>query len=108
MNRRFLAGAALVVALAVPRYVRAHEGHAHRVLGTVAALHENHLQVRSTDGTAADVTLNDKTKIVRGKSPVKAADIKPGERIVVTAVEAKGQDGKPTMIATEIKLAAAS
>jgi hypothetical protein len=104
MSKRFVVGAALVVALFVPVYVRAHEGHVHKVMGTVALRHENHLEVKSTDGKTATITLNEKTKILRGKAKVKIADIQAGERIVVSATETKGKDGKATMVATEVRL----
>jgi hypothetical protein len=104
MSKRFVIGAALVAALAIPAYARAHEGHAHKVMGTVATLHENHLEVKATDGKSSTITLNEKTKILRGQTQVKAEDIKPGERVVVTATETKGKDGKTTMIASEVRL----
>jgi hypothetical protein len=97
-------GAALAAALLIPRYVRAHEGHPHKVMGSVVMRHENHLQVKSTDGKSSEITLNEKTKILRGTMRVKLDDIKPGERIVVTALETKGKDGKKTLVATEVKL----
>ena len=34
--------------------------------------------------------------------------IKQGERVVVTAVETKGTDGKTAMVATEVRLAASA
>jgi hypothetical protein len=108
MNKRFVIGAALVAALAVPAYARAHEGHAHKVMGTVATRHENHLEVKATDGKTSAVTLNEKTRILRGKRRVKVDEIKPGERVVVTAMETKGKDGKATMVATEVRLSAAN
>jgi hypothetical protein len=104
MSKRFVIGAALVAALAIPAYARAHEGHAHKVMGTVATLHENHLEVKATDGKRSTITLNEKTTILRGKTKVKAEDIKTGERVVVTATETKGKDGKTTMIASEVRL----
>lgn len=108
MTGRFIVGAVLVVALAIPGYTLAHEGHAHKVMGTVTTLHENHLQVKATDGKTSTITLNEKTKILRGKAKVKVDDIKPGERVVVTAMESKGKDGKTTMVATEVRLGALS
>jgi len=104
MTRRFIIMAALALALAVPAYVRAHEGHTHKVMGIVATLHENHLEVKTTDGKSSTITLNQKTKILRGKTKTKAEDIRPGERVVVTATETKGKDGKTTMVATELRL----
>ena len=107
MSRRFIIGAALAFALTVPAYVRAHEGHAHKVMGTVTTVHENHLEVKATDGKTSTITLNEKTRIVRGKTKTTAADIKPAERVVVTAMQTKGKDGKTTMVATEVRLAEA-
>lgn len=104
MSRRFLVGALVVAALAIPGYVRAHEGHVHKIMGTVSMRHENHLEVKATDGKTSTIALNEKTKILRGKAKVTRDDIKTGERLVVSAVEAKGKDGKTTMVATEIKL----
>jgi hypothetical protein len=107
MTRRFILGAALVVALAIPGYALAHDGP-HKVMGTVTALHENHLEVKATDGKTSTITLSETTKVLRGKAIVKADDIKPGERVVVTAMEIKGKDGKMTMVATEVRLGAAT
>ena len=106
MSRRFILGAALIATLAIPGYALAHEGHAHKVMGTVEMRHENHLEVKTADGKTSTITINDKTKILRGKAKVKIDEIKPGERVVVTATETKGKDGKTTIIATEIRLGA--
>ena len=104
MGRRFVLNAVLVAVLAIPAYVRGHEGHPHKVLGTVSTRRANHLEVKATDGKTATITLNDKTKITRGKTKVTVDDIKTGERIVVTATEKKGTDGQTTMLATEVRL----
>lgn len=108
MTRRSILGVALLAALAIPGYTLAHEGHAHKVMGTVTTLHENQLEVKATDGKTSTITLNEKTKILRGKAKVKVDEIKPGERVVVTAMETKGKDGKATMVATEVRLGATS
>jgi hypothetical protein len=106
MSKRFVLGGALVAALTVPTYARAHEGQAHKVIGTVTMRHENHLEVKATDGKTSTITLNEKTKILRGKTKVKIDEIKPSERVVVTAMETKNKDGKTMMIATQIRLGA--
>lgn len=108
MTRRFMLVAALIAALAIPGYALAHEGHVHKVMGTVTTVHENHLEVKATDGKMSTITLNAKTKILRGKAAVKLDELKPGERVVVTATETKGKDGKATLVATEIRLGAAN
>jgi translation initiation factor IF-1 len=107
MSRRFILGVALVAALAVPRYALAHEWHVQKVMGMVTTLHENHLEVKATNGKTSMIILDGKTKILRGKTKVKAEEIKPGERVVVTATETKGTDGKVTLVANEIRLGTA-
>ncbi len=97
---------ALTIALAPVAY--AHEGHAHKVMGTVAVIHENHLEVKATDGKTAVITLNNKTKVLRGKTAARLADIKVGERVVVMATETKTKDGKTTLTATQVNLGAAA
>ena len=105
MKREIIAAACLAVALLMPGYVGAHEGHVHKVMGTVASRHDNHLQVKATNGKMSTITLNEKTTIVRGTARVKIDDIKDGERIVVSATETKGKDGKITLVATRVALA---
>ena len=100
--------ALLLAVLAGSTYVRGHEGHPHKVMGTVSLRQENRLEVKAIDGKAATITLNEKTKILRGKKRTTADDIKAGERVVVTATQTKGKDGKTTMIATEVRLAEAA
>ena len=63
--------------------------------------------MKATDGKTSSVTLNDKTKILRGKTKATADDVKRGERVVVTATETKGKDGSTTMTATEVRPPAA-
>ena len=107
MSRQFILGVTLVAALAIPGYALAHEGHAHKVMGTVAMSHENHLEVKATDGKTTMITLNEKTAILRGKTKIKVDEIKPGDRVVVTATETKDKDGKATMVASEVRIGAA-
>jgi hypothetical protein len=107
MIKRFAVTAlAVTAALTMSRYALAHEGHVHKVMGTVATVHENRLDVKATDGKTSTVTLNEKTKILREKAKATVEDLKPGERVVVSATETKGKDGKATMIATEVRLGA--
>jgi len=108
MTRRFILGVALAAALTIPRYAVAHVGHVHKVLGTVTTRHENHLEVKATGGKTSTITLNERTKIRRGTAKVKADDIKPGDRVAVTATETKGKDGKAELVATEIRLGPAT
>jgi hypothetical protein len=108
MPRRFILGAALVAALAIPRYALSHEGHAHRVMGTVVVRHEKHVEVKAADGKTSTIMLDEKTRILRGKAKANADEIKPGERVVVAAMETKDKEGKAIFVATVIRLGASN
>ena len=99
MSKRFFLGVALAAALVIPAYARAHEGHAHKVMGTITMRHENHLEVRTKDGKTVTITLNDKTSILRGKEKANLDALQPGERVVVDV-----GNGKAPMTAREVKL----
>ncbi len=94
---------AFAVALLVAGPLLAHEGHGHKVMGTVAAVDAKHIEVTAKDEHKTTILLNGETKFLRGKSETTAGDVKVGERVVITAVE---KDGK--MMAREVLLAAAS
>jgi hypothetical protein len=93
-----------MMAALVGAAVGAHEGHDHKVMGTVSVIHENHLEVKATDGKTSVITLNDKTKILRGKKAASVADISIGERVVVTATQTKDQAGTEHFVAKEVRL----
>ncbi len=92
----------LFAAATIPAQLLAHEGHEHKVMGTVAAVDASQIEVETTDGKKATILLSKETKYLRGKTSVAAADIKVGGRIVVTVVE---KDGKK--MAKEVRLAVA-
>jgi hypothetical protein len=83
----------------------AHEGHPHKTMGTVEGLHENHLSVKDKDGKITTHELDAKTKIRRGKAVAALADIRVGERVVVTHIERKDKAGKVTKTVTQVDLA---
>jgi hypothetical protein len=85
--------------------VLAHPGHEHKIMGTVSVVHQNHVEVKATDGRMSMFTLNEKTRVLRGNAKVPADAIKVGERVVVTAIETKDKDGKALMVANEVRLA---
>ena len=98
--RRLIAAVALAVfAAALPAL--AHEGHAHKLMGTVTAVHvdKNHVEIKDTKGATQSFYVDKSTKILQGKDAVALADLKPGTRV---AVEAKTTDGR--MVASEVKL----
>jgi hypothetical protein len=103
MSSRWFIGAALALALAIPAAARAHEGHTHKVMGTVSSVQGDHLEVKTTDGKTVMVVIDAKTTITRGKTTLDAAALKAGERVSIDAVEEKA-----VMIAKAIKLGTAS
>ena len=100
MAYKWIFGAILAALLAMPVAARAHEGHAHKVLGTVAALTANTFDMKTPEGKVVTVTLNQKTTFARGKQKVDATAIKVGERVVVVVASEKD------MIATSVTMAA--
>ena len=78
MNRIWIAGVALIVALALPSVMLAHEGHPHRFLGTVSAVHDGQLEVKTTDGKTVVFTLDAKTAVQQGRAKAGVNEIKIG------------------------------
>lgn len=103
MNRKWIVAVAIVAAVIVPTIARAHEGHAHKVMGTVSSVEGNHITVKTTDGKTVMVMLDAKTAITRGKTKLDAAAVKVGERIV-----AEGTEERKMIIAKTVKLAEAA
>jgi len=98
MIGRCMLGAAVVAVLVISATARAHEGHAHKVLGTIAAVTETQLDVKTTDGKTVAVTLGAKTIYRQGK--VNAKILKLGERVVVEAEQAVGATMMTAMTVT--------
>ena len=89
MTKTWIVGAILAAALVLPAVARAHEGHAHKVMGTISSVDGSNLMVKTTDGKMVMVMVDAKTKITRGKTVLKAEALKVGERIVAEGAEAK-------------------
>jgi hypothetical protein len=105
MTRRFALVVCTAAILAMgTATVRAHEGHDHKVMGTVSMIHDLHLEVKATDGKATTFTLDAKTKVLKGTTVMKKNDITAGARVVVTGEEVKDKSGKAVMMAKEVLL----
>ena len=94
--------------LTVPAAIWAHPGHAHRTMGVVTTVHENHLEVKDPKGKATTFTLDDKTRVRRGKTILKSSDIKTGDRVIVVYTETKDKEGKTLVKVTEVQLGVAT
>ena len=79
MLHRFIL-TALVVAMALPAVAFAHDRH--KIMGTVTMVAADHVMIKTTDGKEVTISINAKTKVLRGKTPVKITEIKEGTRIV--------------------------
>ena len=103
MNKKWIVAVALAGALVVPTVARAHEGHAHKVMGTVSSVEGNNIMVKTTDGKTVMVMLDAKTAVTRGKTKLNATAVKVGEKVV-----AEGMEEKDMIMATTVQLAAAA
>lgn len=95
---------ASIIALTLAPLVSAHAGHDQKIMGTVSAITDAHLDVKTTAGKMASIALTKKTKVVHGTMPMTMGDVKVGDRVVVTA----SAEGKGPLIAKEVRLGAAS
>lgn len=94
----------LMAAAALPGL--AHEGHAHKVMGTVTQIHVEavtHVEVQTTEGKTVVLTCDDKTKFLKGKAAATLKDVQVGSRIVASVSE----EGKMTR-ASEITIGEAA
>ena len=102
MQNKWIVAVALAAALVTPVtrvVVRAHEGHAHKVMGTVSSIDGNNIMVKTADGKTTMVMLDAKTKITQGKTKLQAAGLKVGDRVV-----AQGPKEKNMIMATTVKV----
>ena len=100
--KQWLVVLVLAAAFAIPGQVMAHEGHAHKVMGTITAIDGNHLTVKTADGKNSMVMLDAKTVLTQGKTKVQASSLKVGDRIV-----AEGPEEKSMVMATTVKVGGA-
>ena len=94
---------AALVTLA-PALAAAHAGHTHKVMGAVASFDAaaGRLQVKTTDGRTVDLTVDAKTRYLKGAAAGAATDLTTGTRVVVSYME---KDSVKTV--TEVRIGAA-
>jgi hypothetical protein len=66
----------------------AHEGHEHKVMGTVTMAAADHVMLKDQHGKDVTINVTKETK-VKARPMIKVEDIKAGTRVVITAVEQK-------------------
>ena len=82
---------ALWLAIAIAPVARAHEGHEHKVMGTVTMAAVDHVMVKTTEDKEVTIQVTKDTKVMKGEVAMKTEDIDAGTRVVVTAVTEKDQ-----------------
>ncbi len=87
-KRVFAAAFAAAVVFGSAGFVRAHEGHEHKILGTVKMAASDRLTLEDTGGKEVMVKVTPET-LIMAKPAVKIENVKPGTRVVVTAAEEK-------------------
>ena len=102
--KKLMIGAAVLAAalLVAPRMARAHEGHDHTVMGTIASIDGMNLMVKTGDGKQTMVMMDAKTKITQGKAKLDVKTLKVGDRVV-----ASGPEQQSMIMAETVKVGAA-
>ncbi|HKC54953.1 MAG TPA: hypothetical protein VKC35_02480 [Vicinamibacterales bacterium] len=101
MKTKWIIGA-VALSLAVPAVLYAHAGHVHKIMGTVMARDDRHVEVKTPSGEVLSIAVNDKTAIVRAKKKATYGEVQTGRRVVVDI-----GDGEDPLIAREIEVGAA-
>ena len=105
MIRRFAAAFLVLTVLALGAGIQllAHEGHEHKVMGTVTMAAADHVMLKDKDGKDVTIKVTKDTK-VKAKPLIKVEQITVGTRVVITAVEEKDK----SMTARTIEVGAAA
>ena len=100
MSKRTMFVTALMFALVAP-FASAHDGHAHKIMGTILALDAKQVQVKTPSGEILSIALNEKTAVTSAKKKMALSDVHVGGRVVVDI-----GNGEDPLIAHKIELAA--
>jgi len=96
---------ALSSILFLPIALSAHEGHDHKIMGTVVSIDAKKIVVKPADpkvGTEKTATIDGTTTFHKGKATGAAADVKAGTKVVLNVGA-----GKEPLKAKDIEYAAA-
>jgi len=94
---------AVVLSLAAPTLLLAHPGHAHHIMGTVAAATPSRIDVKDMSGAIVPLQLVPETQYLRDKKLIPAPVFTVGDRVMA---EAREMDGK--MVAIKVWLGTAT
>ena len=93
--------ALVVLTLAGTAATWAHDGHAHKIMGTVTARDGARIRVKTPGGEDLSIQINAKTLVTRDKRKVTLAEVQTGRRVVVDI-----GNGEDPLIAREIQVGA--
>ena len=83
MSRRFWLAVVAMCVVWSGTAVFAHDGHVHRIMGTVTARDAKHIEVKTPSGEVLSIALTAKTTAVRNKKKVDMKEVQVGRRVVV-------------------------
>ena len=86
MGKMKILSAAVVGLCLFAGLVTAHEGHDHKVMGTVAAVDAKHIEVADKDGKKTSILLTPETTYQHGTMAADASHVAVGQRVVVVYV----------------------
>ncbi len=101
MTRRTALSATLMLVLGSSA-IWAHDGHVHKIMGTVTACDAKHVEVKTPSGETLSVGITTKTSVLRDKRKVAIAEVQVGRRVVVDI-----GNGEDPLIAREIQVGVA-
>jgi hypothetical protein len=81
----------------------AHDGHEHKVMGTVTMAAADHVMLKDTANKDVTVNITAATKVTRDKKTARVQDIQNGVRVAITAVT-RTDNGVEKLDATLIEL----
>ncbi len=102
MRARWIAAAAMTLALTAPAAL-AHDGHVHKVMGTVMSSDASRFELKTPSGEILSIAVNAKTVVTRAKKKAVLTDVQKGVRVVVDI-----GNGEDPLIARGIQLGATS
>jgi hypothetical protein len=99
--KRAAAVLGLAALLGAPGLLAAHEGHVHKVMGTVVAIDASRIEVDTKDAKKQSYALTKATVYRRGKASAAASDVKVGARVVLSVVEEHGATSVTELLIAE-------
>jgi hypothetical protein len=107
--KEFLTIASFVVASAATAVTAtAHEGHAHKVMGTVVSISAEQIEVSTADGKKEVIALAKETVFKKDKALAAAKDVMVGMRVVLSVVEKEGKKSVSEVMLAAMAMPAAT